>query len=164
MMMMGAKRLRSSVLLSGKSKNTMFCPWSCVCLKGFSLALLLKLYRGKTKTILYHDYHYFCFSWYLLLFYSFITGGGSYIAEKILQKKSLLCVDVKVICSSRVFIVMDGCSKQGCHHLELCQPVLDRHKYKIKKQYYNSKKKVHRLSVKSFKYIHNKSHLVLIWP
>lgn len=142
MMMMGAMRLRSSVLLSGKSKNTMFCPWSCVCLRGFSLALLLKRYRGKKKTILRYACvpHYFCTSWYLLLFYSFITGGGSYIAEKILQKKSLLCVDVKVICSSCVFIVMDGCSKQGCHHLELCQPVLDTNIKPLKQQYYNGKK------------------------
>lgn len=27
------------------------------------------------------------------------------------QKKSLLCVDVKVVCGSRVLVVMDGCSK-----------------------------------------------------
>lgn len=43
------------------------------------------------------------------------------------QTKRLLCVDVKVVCGSRVFVVMDGCSKQGRHHLKLCQPVLDRH-------------------------------------
>lgn len=41
---------------------------------------------------------------------------------------ALLCVNVEVVGGPRVFVVVDGCGKQGRHHLELRQPVLSRRK------------------------------------
>lgn len=113
---MGDKRLHSSTLL---------CGWKD---------------RNSKNTVSFHEHVLTseCFSWNCwtillvadinVIFYFLkapIVGVTEISSSK--TRGGLLCVNVKVVCGSRVFVVVDGCGEQWRHHLQLCQPVLSRH-------------------------------------
>lgn len=106
--MMCARGLRSSALLCGKSasKNTVFLPLMSVCFRAHSDPLSLSQTARKET----------------LPFYLQTSLGVSSVSQQdaastqikfhtVLGQRGLLCVDMKVVCGSRVFVVVDGCSE-----------------------------------------------------